>query len=299
MVNHHLPPVSSEPAVSAQSLGSGSSGNALLITTGQHNLLIDCGVNIRRLTAALNDRWLSLADIATICVTHEHGDHVASLSRAVHRGMALVATQGTARRCAIPRSAHRRVTAFTPATVRDVTIWPLAISHDAKEPCGFLLELPGGVRVAILTDLGVWTPALAPYLQASDLIMLEANYDEQMLARGPYPMHLKRRIASDKGHLSNRQAAEALAHALRRTRHRPEIWLAHLSEANNRPAIAEQTVRQALAAAGLDLSVTALPRDRVGAIWTPAAGRTPPGELPQVVRVPEQLGLGLGLTSRR
>jgi phosphoribosyl 1,2-cyclic phosphodiesterase len=259
-----------EPStVTVQSLGSGSSGNAFLVTTATNTLLIDCGVGIRTITKALRERHMALADIDAVCVTHEHSDHIRTLPKVIHSELELYATLGTARRSAIPSSQHTSALEDRPVTIAGITIWPMPVAHDAIEPCGFMAEMPDGTRVTMLTDLGSWHDSLRDFVRASDLIILEANHDEEMLRCGPYPTYLKRRVASDVGHLSNRHCGIALGEALRGTTHRPEIWLAHLSEHNNRPGLAEETVREALAKSDLDLAVTALPRTSPGEIWTP------------------------------
>jgi len=277
-----------------QSLGSGSSGNAFLITTPESTVLVDCGVGIRTINAALRTREMTVTDIDAICVTHEHSDHIRTLPKVIHRDVELYATGGTARRSAIPASQHTRAIEQEPVSIQGITIWPLPVAHDAIEPCGFMAELPGGARITVLTDLGSWHDSLKDFVRASDLIVLEANHDEDMLRYGPYPAYLKRRVASDVGHLSNRHCGLALAETLHGTTHRPEIWLAHLSEHNNRPGLAESTVRDALNEQDLDLAVTALPRKSPGEIWTPGRQTRirPPFEKQSVVRI-EQLGLGL------
>lgn len=260
-------PHSSSPSV--QSLGSGSSGNAFIITTGTETLLIDCGVGIRTMTGALRERGIAPADFSVICVTHEHSDHIRTLPKVMTAGVPVYATGGTARRSAVPAAQHERAVSDTPISLAGATIWPLPVFHDAVEPCGFMVEMEGGARVTLLTDLGTWHDSLRDFVRASDLIILEANHDEEMLRDGPYPAYLKKRVASDVGHLSNRHCGIALGDALRGTTHQPEIWLAHLSEHNNRPGLAEETVRQALHEQGLDPDVTALPRQSPGKIWTP------------------------------
>lgn len=255
--------------VSVQSLGSGSSGNAFLITTPESTVLVDCGVGIRTVNAALRMRQMAITDIDAICVTHEHSDHIRTLPKVIHSDVELYATGGTARRSALPASQHTRAIEHEPVTIHGITIWPLPVAHDAIEPCGFMAELPRGARITVLTDLGSWHDSLKDFVRASDLIVLEANHDEEMLRSGPYPAYLKRRVASDVGHLSNRHCGLALADALRGTSHQPEIWLAHLSEHNNRPGLAESTVRDALIGQDLDLAVTALPRKSPGDVWTP------------------------------
>lgn len=259
-------------AISVQSLGSGSSGNAFVVTTESDTLLIDCGIGIRTLGKSLRERGIAMSEISAICVTHEHSDHIRTLPKVMSASMTLYSTDGTARRSALPKEQHERAINEMPVRIAGMTIWPLPVAHDAMEPCGFMVELPGGSRVTMLTDLGSWHDSLKEFARASDLIILEANHDEEMLRLGPYPTYLKRRVASDIGHLSNRHCGLALAKALQGTTHRPQIWLAHLSEHNNRPDLAEETVRAALCDHDLDLMVTALPRRSPSAIWMPGPG---------------------------
>jgi hypothetical protein len=119
----------------------------------------------------------------------------------------------------------------------------------------------------VLTDLGRASPAAAEAISESSLVVLEANHDEAVLRRGPYPAHLQRRILSDNGHLSNAACADLLATALKRSRRLPTVWLAHLSETNNRPNLAKKTVDCRLASAGLRLDVRPLPRRDVSVTW--------------------------------
>lgn len=281
-------------AISVQSLGSGSSGNAFVVTTESDTLLIDCGIGIRALAKSLRERGIAMSEVSAICITHEHSDHIRTLPKVVNANMALYSTDGTARRSGIPKEQHERAITEAPVRIAGVTIWPLPVAHDAMEPCGFMVELPGGSCITMLTDLGSWHDSLKEYVRASDLIILEANHDEEMLRLGPYPTYLKRRVASDVGHLSNRHCGLALGEALQGTTHRPQIWLAHLSEHNNRPDLAEETVRAVLGDHDLDLVVTALPRRAASEIWTPGPRTGTPSSFTSA-RPPkaEQLGLDL------
>ena len=261
--------------VTVQSLGSGSSGNAFLVTHGEASLLVDCGVGIRTLTRAFRERGLSFGELNAVLVTHEHSDHIRTLPKVLTGGTPLLATEGTMRRGGLPRERHQVLRAHTPVEVAGITVWPLAVSHDATEPCGFLLDIPDVARIAILTDLGSWHDSLVEYVACSDLIVLEANHDEEMLRRGPYPAHLKRRVTSAVGHLSNRACGMALGQALRTSGHGAQVWLAHLSETNNRPDLAVATVRAELVQRELDLDVLALPRLTAGPIWTPTGAPSP------------------------
>jgi phosphoribosyl 1,2-cyclic phosphodiesterase len=155
-----------------------------------------------------------------------------------------------------------------PESLANFEVTAIQVSHDAAQPCGFLLRCDG-TAVTVLTDLGCASAAAAEAIAESDLVVLEANHDETMLRTGPYPIHLKRRIASDGGHLSNDSSAELLATALTGTTHLPTIWLAHLSETNNRPQLAKKTVQSRLLKCGWQLPVESLPRRGFSGIWTP------------------------------
>lgn len=285
------PPDTVHPQVSVQSLGSGSSGNAFLIHAAGTSLLLDCGVGIRTVTRALRERGLRLDDLGAVLITHEHGDHIRSLSCVIGKDIPIVSTAGTRRRADIPPPQWEQIGPGRPLAIGPVTVWAIMVNHDAAEPCGYLIET-AGVRVSIFTDLGSWHERLAEPIRASDLVVLESNHDHDMLWRGPYPAHLKRRVASPVGHLSNTDCASSLAGALRGGSTRPEIWLAHLSETNNEPLKARQATVQALEGEGLALDVTPLPRRSPGPIWTPAESRQIPAWSPApVLSDPTQLAL--------
>lgn len=254
------------------SLGSGSSGNTLLIRAGQSTLLVDCGVGIRRLAPALHKQGLEIADIDAVLITHEHGDHIRELPRFVGAGATILCTAGSSRATGIPSSSWEVSVPGRPVQLDGVEIVAIAVSHDAAEPCGFLVRTPFG-SLSVMTDLGCASPAAAEAIAESQLVVLEANHDEAMLRRGPYPAHLQRRILSDSGHLSNDACGELLVAALHGSRHLPTVWLAHLSETNNRPATAARTVERRLAQAGLRLDLHVLPRRDTGVRWTPESAK--------------------------
>jgi len=257
-----------QPLVQVQSLGSGSSGNAFLIEHDEASFLLDCGVGIRTIRRAMSERQRAIGDLDAILVTHEHIDHIRSLPQVPGLDVPVIASQGTFGRTRIPDQRWLPITPFTPVQVADATIWALAVRHDAAEPCGYMIQLPT-VTITILTDLGSWEEHLLEPLLASDLIVLEANHDVEMLRRGPYPMHLKRRVASAVGHLSNDDCGAALAAVATRSSRTSEVWLAHLSCTNNRPDVARATIETALDRADRHLPITPLPRSTAGPIWTP------------------------------
>lgn len=237
--------------------------------------MVDCGVGIRTMQAEMRHLGTNPKSFDGLLITHEHGDHIRTLHRVMRSDLPVIATAGTADLSGISRSQLLPCERDRPVEFIDFTIWPLRVRHDAIDPCGYLIEMPEA-RITILTDLGTFQDHLSAPIAASDLIVLEANHDEQMLRSGPYPVHLKRRVASPVGHLSNEACGAALAGVARDVRSDAPIWLAHLSDTNNRPHIAEATVRTALQEVDIDLSVFALPRRSPGPVWTaPAALESP------------------------
>lgn len=234
-------------------LASGSSGNATLVEawSAEHEaptrLLIDCGIGPRRLAQALAGRGCTPADIDAVFVTHEHSDHVGGVM-ALHRrvGTTVWASGGTW------AAATARIDAPPPAAVArhgeairvgGLTLQPFSVPHDSAEPLQ-LVVTDGRHRLGVLTDLGEPTADVARALQGCDALVLECNHDRRLLADGPYPAWLKRRIGGHLGHLSNDQSAcmlDACRHdALR------HVVAAHLSQQNNEPALALQALRNAL-----------------------------------------------------
>jgi phosphoribosyl 1,2-cyclic phosphodiesterase len=249
------------------SLGSGSSGNGFLVDTGEIALLIDCGVAVRAVQSAIRD--YNVADrLAGIVVSHEHSDHIRAIPSITRKlDIPLITTHGTHGAMRSTLRLNRRASGDRYAdSALEVTF--IGVSHDAAEPCGFVAE-HDGLRVAVFTDLGYVTPVVLDALQSADIIVLEANYDRQMLANGPYPSYLKRRIQGPAGHLNNDDCATALAAAVSdRTQ---AVWLAHLSDKNNLPEIAVGTVRESLALMGYDTPVAVLARfDRTEITRVPA-----------------------------
>jgi phosphoribosyl 1,2-cyclic phosphodiesterase len=255
------------------SLGSGSSGNAVLIRTEETSLLVDCGVGARRLLPALAGLGLGLSEIDAVLISHEHSDHIRELPRFVAAGTPIFATRGTSNASGVPSHAQAARLSRHPAQIKGIEIIPIPVSHDAAEPCGFLIRARAGA-VTVLTDLGCPSGAAAEAIAESQLVVIEANHDEAMLRRGPYPQHLQRRILSDSGHLSNAACADLLVASLRNSHSPPTVWLAHLSETNNRPHLARQTVARRLAVAGLALDIQPLPRRTVSDTWRADAARS-------------------------
>lgn len=253
----------------AQSLGSGSSGNCLFIRAGSTSLLIDCGIGPRILAAGLRAHGAAPRGLSGILITHEHDDHVRGLESLQRLGVPIHCSAGTANALRLKEHQHTAVAPGATFACGEADITPIAVSHDAAEPIGFLIRL-AGARICVVTDLGTPNDDVAAGVAVSDLIVLESNHDEHMLRSGRYPAHLKRRVASSSGHLSNHRAGAFLESALRSERRRRTIWLAHLSEANNRPELARATVASAFGRDADLHEIVPLPRRAPGPVWRPS-----------------------------
>ncbi len=235
-------------------LASGSSGNATFVSIGDTRLLVDAGISLKAMLSRLSHIGEEAAGLDAVILTHEHGDHVRGLPalRKLLPELPVLATRGTAR--GLGRSASEVVrrpylSAGTPTAFGVVKLTPIEVAHDAAEPIGLRLDC-GDLSVGIATDLGVATLHVQQMLSGCRALVVEANHDEEMLRRGPYPGFLKRRIASTLGHLSNDQTARLLqAVAGPKLEY---VVLAHLSRTNNTPQTA-----LAAAAAGMGVAVEA------------------------------------------
>lgn len=220
------------------SLGSGSKGNATLLRAGDTCVLVDCGFSIREVEKRGSALGFSPADLDAIFVTHEHTDHcsgVAALSRRYRIPVYL--THGTLASGRLDGCFDTHAfDADTELQIADLLVHAVAVPHDAREPVQYQFS-SGDSRVGVLTDLGSITPHVCQAFRDCDLLLLEFNHDPELLAAGPYPAVLKRRVGGDWGHLSNRQAVELLLRLdHERLRH---LVIAHTSEKNNSRACIE------------------------------------------------------------
>lgn len=232
-------------------LGSGSSGNSVVVEAGGQSLLIDAGFSCRELERRMAAIGLDPATVAGIVLTHEHGDHVKGVPRFSRRfSVPVYATRGTLSRLRLPKFAPDSVVlrAGQALEVGPFRLDPFAVSHDAREPIGMVIETDAGHRLGVAADLGVRDREAWSRLRDLDAMVLESNHDLEMLMRGPYPWRLKQRIAGDRGHLSNADAASGVTELV--GDRLAWVVLYHLSKVNNRPAIAEETVGEALAKVG-------------------------------------------------
>ncbi|MBS0415277.1 MAG: MBL fold metallo-hydrolase [Proteobacteria bacterium] len=243
-----------------RSLASGSSGNATLVEAragsgAPTRVLVDCGLGLRQLAARLAAAGLGLGDIDAIFITHEHGDHVGcALALSSRHRIPLWTSAGTW--AAIADERFEPIVHLTAdgqhVAIGALQVSPFTVPHDAREPLQLRCS-DGARRLGILTDLGHVTPHALAQLAGCHALQMESNHDPALLAHSRYPDFLKRRIAGERGHLSNEQAAQALAqlaHAELRC-----VVAAHLSERNNRPEHARAGFAQALGCAPHEVQV--------------------------------------------
>lgn len=236
------------------SLRSGSRGNAALVSGGNTKLLVDCGVNGKNVKSALADVDVHPDEISAIAVTHEHTDHIAGIGvmmRRYHIPVWANAATWAAMESRIGKVDSGLVNIFdndSSFEIGDIGVKPFSIPHDAADPVGYSFVC-GSEKVAVATDIGELKKDLFEALRGSKTVLLESNHDVNMLEIGKYPPLLKRRIRGRLGHLSNDDAGRAAEFLVRLGTER--IILGHLSEENNYPELARQTVVCALGSAGI------------------------------------------------
>lgn len=236
-------------------LASGSRGNSLFISTPDTALLIDAGLSGKEIQRRMAMVGESPGDLAAIIITHEHSDHIKGAGILSRRfNIPVYVTSKTWAACqGLGKIEHLAFfecgRAFTVGSIR---IAPFSTSHDACDPAGLTLTFREK-KIGIATDLGIVTHLVREHLKNSTALYLESNHDPEMLVSGPYPWHLKQRIQSRTGHLSNRDARNLVSELLHpNLRH---IILAHLSEENNHPGKAVQEVAKGLNGSKPTLSV--------------------------------------------
>lgn len=228
------------------SLGSGSSGNALLVESGRTRLLLDCGFSQKEAVARLARLGVNAAGLSGLLVTHEHSDHVGGVFRFARRHRLPVwLTYGTLAACGAAADGVdcRVIDSQAPFAVADIEVSPYPVPHDAREPVQYVFS-DGALRLGVLTDAGETTVCMRDMLSGCDGLVLECNHDAAMLAASNYPPSLKRRIAGRYGHLENGAAAALLAEL--DTSRLQHLLAAHLSERNNLPELAVRALAAAL-----------------------------------------------------
>ena len=238
------------------SLGSGSKGNALIVSSGDTHVLLDCGLPLKQLEPALVRLGLSVESLAAVFITHEHGDHIRGLRGLIRRQkMPIYMTRGTAlgADCMHLPDLHF-IQDQQQVAINALRIHVVSVPHDAREPCQYVVSMAAdevalssldgaknSKRLGLLTDLGCQSQHVIDAYADCDGLVLECNHDVAMLQEGPYPASVKRRVLGDWGHLSNVQARDLLVQL------RPEklqwLVLAHISQKNNSVPLAVQEIQ--------------------------------------------------------
>jgi phosphoribosyl 1,2-cyclic phosphodiesterase len=255
------------------SFASGSDGNCYLVESEGTTLLVECGRPYQQIKDFLESVGKDVSSVAGIVLTHAHGDHSRSARYfSKEHQVPIYASSGTLGCLDLKEPALARpIQSGRTYPVGQIDLKPFAVPHDCREPLGFRFEAGSG-HACITTDLG-WVPHnVVRQFRDLDLLVLEANYDPHLLETGTYPHFLKRRVSGTYGHLSNGAAAEAIAAC---GDHAPRVvWLAHLSEQNNSPKHALQTISRVLKRRGLGhVPLQTIRHRRSNLHWTSAVSR--------------------------
>jgi phosphoribosyl 1,2-cyclic phosphodiesterase len=239
------------------SLSSGSSGNCYYLGNEFHAILIDAGISATAIRKSLKSLNVSFETIMGVLVSHNHSDHIRGLEVLTRRYHLPVFTTGKVWKSILAHNKKIPTGSINEIPLQqgfhlagfDIEVFP--VNHDAPETIGFHIS-SGDKRITITTDLGHICETSARYIKAANLLVIESNYDDNMLVNGGYPAYLKSRIRSDHGHLGNHQTSAFLAENL--GEHLSHICLAHLSKNNNTPEKALQTLHQTLVDKGITLN---------------------------------------------
>ena len=230
------------------SIASGSSGNCIYVGSENTHLMIDAGISGKRIEEGLNEVGLKTGEMDGILITHEHSDHIGGLGVVARKHkLPIYATKGTITQIRktkalgqIDEGLFREIRPDLEFSIGDLTVTPIAISHDAAEPVAYILR-QGEKSVGVITDLGKYDRYILERLQGLSILLLEANHDIHMLQVGNYPYYLKQRILGDRGHLSNELSGQLLGQVLHDKF--KTVMLGHLSKENNYEKLAYETVR--------------------------------------------------------
>ncbi|MDL2223700.1 MBL fold metallo-hydrolase [Bacteroidales bacterium OttesenSCG-928-M06] len=251
------------------SLASGSSGNCYYLGTDEYGILLDAGISLRTIKKVLKDNHIGLEEIMAVFVTHDHTDHIKAVGSLGEKyGIPIYATESVHQGIDNSRfvdeklyTSRRILEKEQTIRIRDFKITAFDVPHDASDCVGYLVQYKTH-KCVLATDIGQITDKVAEYIRIANHLIIEANYDKEMLTRGNYPLFLKQRISNGHGHLCNDETAVFLAANF--DLHMKNIWLCHLSKDNNHPDLAYKTVEMAFGQYGIrigaDVNLTALKR---------------------------------------
>jgi len=251
------------------SLASGSSGNCYYLGTNNYGILLDAGVGMRFLKKVLKENGIGMEQIMAVFITHEHADHIRSVgglgekygipvyaTEKVHAGIDN-STYADVKLCASRRIIEKETAVY----IKDLKITAFDVPHDATDCVGYLVDYEQH-KFVLVTDAGHINNKVGEYIRLANHLIVECNYDREMLIQGKYPSFLKERISNGNGHLCNSETAEFLAANF--DLHLKNIWLCHLSKDNNHPELACKTVEIAMQQYGIrigkDVNLMALKR---------------------------------------
>ena len=226
-------------------LYSGSSGNCSFVGTDNINILIDCGESQKKILTALESIGTNINQINAIVVTHEHSDHVKTLGAISKKyNIPVYANEKTfnnmPEQTELIKEENRKIfNTDDHFEIGDLQIHPFHIPHDAAEPCGYNIYNENN-KISIATDIGHMDNSILKKLEGSNFLLLESNYEPEILKYAKYPYYLKRRISGPNGHLSNQEASDTIIKLLSTGVN--NIMLGHLSKENNFPELAYKTV---------------------------------------------------------
>ncbi len=241
-------------------IASGSKGNCTYVASNNTKILVDCGISAKKTTELLCNNGIDIKEINGIFITHEHSDHINGIGVLSRKhNIPVYATSKTwdymldnGKLGKFDERLRNDIYKDEFCIIDDIKILPFEISHDAVDPVGYNIFIEDK-KISVCTDLGIVTDSVVKMLDESHVILIESNHDSKMLETGPYPYMLKRRVMGNRGHLSNVACGELILKL--KNENLKHVYLGHLSDENNKPLLALDTVSNILKANSFDVNV--------------------------------------------